>query len=165
MNRRPSVLWSPRAVAAGLVPLFAALAGSCAAPGAGPTAYRPRQRQVTIAAVPLLTREMQRVYPFLARDLAPGGVLAGKEVYAFEPSAVTVVEGDTLLLTLVNPEDDAHSFALSDLEVGMPPETTVTARYVASRAGVYPFRCSIPSHLPFMYGTLVVLSPSAVGQR
>lgn len=151
----------PRAVnLASTVLLLSALAGGCAAPGGRPTAYQPRQRQVTITAVPVLTREMQRIYPFLSRDFAPGGVLAGKEVYAFEPSSITVVEGDTLALTLVNPEDDAHSFVLPDLEVGMPPQTTVTARYVASRAGIYSYTCSIPSHLPFMYGTLVVLPPS-----
>ena len=138
----------------------AALAEGCAAP-APRAAYRPRRREVTITAVPLLTRELQRLYPFLARDFARGGVLEGKEVYGFEPSAVTVVEGDTLALTLVNPEDDAHSFVLPRLEVGMPPESTVTARYVADTAGIYRYTCSIPSHLPFMYGTLVVLPASA----
>jgi heme/copper-type cytochrome/quinol oxidase subunit 2 len=78
------------------------------------------------------------------------------------PGTITVVEGDTLALTLVNPEDDAHSFVLPDLAVGMPPQATVEARYVARRAGIYPFQCSIPTHLPMMHGTLVVLSPGAV---
>ena len=155
----------PGVISASTILLLAALAAGCRMPGGEPTAYRPRQRQVTITAVPLLTREMQRVYPFLARDFAPGGVLAGKEVYAFEPSTITVVEGDTLALTLVNPEDDAHSFVLPDLEVGMPPETTVTARYVAHRAGIYPFTCSIPTHLPYMVGTLVVLPAPSFGAR
>ncbi len=150
---------------AGTVLPFALLAASCAAPASRAAAYRPRLRDVTITAVPLLTREMQRIYPFLARDFAPGGVLDGKEVYAFEPSAVTVVEGDTLALTLVNPEDDPHSFVLPDLEVGMPPQSTVTARYVAARAGVYRYTCSIPAHLPFMYGTLVVLPAAPFGAR
>jgi hypothetical protein len=136
-----------------------ALVSGCAALERRPATYRPRRREVTITAVPLLTREMRRIYPFLTHDFAPGGVLEGKEVYAFEPSTITVVEGDTLALTLVNPEDDAHAFALPDLEVGMPPESTVTARYVAGQAGIYRYTCSIPSHLPFMYGTLVVLPP------
>lgn len=141
-------------IAGAVLPLL--LAASCTAP-ASRSAYRPRLRDVTITAVPLLTREMQRIYPFLARDFAAGGVLDGKEVYAFEPSAVTVIEGDTLALTLVNPEDDPHSFVLPDLEVGMPPQSTVTARWVAARAGLYRYTCSIPAHLPFMYGTVVVL--------
>ena len=157
--------WSPGVTSASTVLLLSALAGGCAAPAGRPASYRPRQRQVTITAVPLLTREMQRIYRFLARDFAPGGVLAGKEVYAFEPSSITVVEGDTLALTLVNPEDDAHSFVLPGLAVGMPPQTAVTAQYVASRAGIYSYTCSIPSHLPFMYGTLVVLPKSQFRTR
>ena len=151
--------------AAGAVLSCALLAAGCAAPAPPSAAYRPRLREATITAVPLLTREMQRIYPFLAHDFAPGGVLEGKEVYAFEPGAVTVVEGDTLALTLVNPEDDPHSFVLPDLAVAMPPESTVTARWVAARAGLYHFTCSIPAHLPFMAGTLVVLPASTFAAR
>ena len=110
---------------AGAVLLLAALAVGCAGGRPAP-AYQPVKREVTVTAIPLLTREMQRIYPFLARDFAPGGVLAGREVYAFEPQSITVVEGDTLALTLVNPEDDAHSFALPGLAVDMPGQSTVT---------------------------------------
>ena len=150
---------------AGFALLGAALAGGCAMPGPASAPYQPRRREITITAVPLLTHEMQHLYPFLVRDFARGGVLAGKEVYAFEPSTVTVVAGDTLALTLVNPEDDAHSFVLPDLEVGMPPESTVTARYVAGTPGIYRYTCTIPSHLPFMVGTLVVLPPTHLHAR
>jgi plastocyanin len=155
----------PRAVSVASTVLLSTLAAGCSAPGPRPSAYRPRLRDITITAVPLLTREMEPIYPFLARAFARGGTLEGKEVYAFEPSTITVVEGDTLALTLVNPEDDAHSFVLPDLEVGMPPESTVTARYVARRAGLYRFTCAIPTHLPFMSGTLVVLPPSPFRPR
>jgi plastocyanin len=139
-------------------PVLAALVAGCG-PRA-PTAP-PRTREFTITAVPLLTREMQRVYGFLAQDFAPGGVLEGKEVYAFEPSSITVYEGDTLALTLVNPEDDAHSFILPGLSVSLPPQSTVSAGYVARAAGTYRYLCAVPAHLPFMYGTLVVLPASA----
>ena len=144
------------AAAAGRALALVVLVGACAPAGHAPR-YQPRTREVTITAVPLLTREMRRIYPFLVSDFAKGGVLEGKEVYAFVPGTVTAVEGDTLALTLVNPEDDAHSFVLPDLAVGLPPQSTVTARYVARHAGIYPFLCSVPTHLPFMHGTLVVL--------
>jgi len=135
--------------------LLAAVAG-CAGPA--PSAGPPVARDYTITAVPLLTKEMQRIYPFLAKDFAAGGVLEGKEVYAFEPSAITAYEGDTLRFTLVNPEDDAHSFVLPpDLSVSLPPQGQVTATYVARSAGIYRYTCAIAAHLPFMYGTLVVL--------
>lgn len=151
---------SPYATAGALA--LAALAGACAAPSSRAASYVPRTREITITAVPLLTKELGRTYPFLARDFAAGGVLEGKEVYAFVPGTVTAVAGDTLALTLVNPEDDPHAFVLQDLAVAMPPQSTVRASYVAARAGIYPFTCSVPAHLPFMAGTLVVLAPADV---
>jgi plastocyanin len=112
--------------------------------------------------VPLLTREMRRVYPFLSEDFAPTGVLAGKEVYAFLPSTIVVVEGDTVAFDFLNPEDDVHSFVLPDLVVPLPPESRTSATYVARKAGIYDFTCSVASHLPSMWGQLIVLSPAAV---
>lgn len=113
--------------------------------------------EVVITAVPLLTREMAQIYPFLAQDFAAGGVLAGKEVYAFVPSSITVRQGDTLQLQLINPEDDEHSFVLPDLYVKLPGQSVTRARWVARRAGIFPFVCAIPAHLPMMRGEIVVL--------
>jgi uncharacterized cupredoxin-like copper-binding protein len=126
--------------------------------------YQPRTRQVTITTIPLLTRELQKVYPFLKADFAPGGVLDGKEVYAFLPGTVTVVEGDTIQFRLVNPEDDLHSFVLPpDLSVALPGQQTANATWIARQAGIFTFTCSIPAHLPEMWGEVVVLSPAALG--
>jgi len=133
----------------------------CSQPQPG-TTYTPRTRELTVTAVPLLVKEMTSLYPFLAEDFAPGGVLDGKEVYAFSPSMLTVVEGDTIHFTFVNPEDDEHSFVLPDFTVALPGKEVTHATYVAQRAGIYPFLCAIPSHLPMMWGQLVVLAPSAV---
>ena len=72
----------------------------------------PRSREVTITTVPLLVKEGQTLYPFLARDFAKGGVLEGKEVYAFSPSTVTEAQGGTIHLTVINPEDAVHPFVL-----------------------------------------------------
>lgn len=143
-------------MSAATLAIAAALAGGCARrPQA---AGAPAVREFTVTAVPLLTREMQRIYPFLTKDFAPGGVLEGKEVYAFEPSALAVYEGDTIHFTLINPEDDLHSFVLPpDLSVSLPPQSRVAATYVARSAGVYRYFCAISSHLPYMYGTLLVL--------
>jgi plastocyanin len=106
----------------------------------------------------LLVKELAPTYPFLAKDFAKGGVLDGKEVYAFEPSTLTVYAGDTLALTFINPEDDAHSFVLPDFAVSLPGQSVTHATYVAKEPGLYPFRCGIESHLPSMVGELVVLS-------
>ena len=48
--------------------------------------YVPRVRALTVTTVPLLVREQQGVFPFLKQDFAKGGLLEGKEVYAFSPS-------------------------------------------------------------------------------
>ncbi len=128
-----------------------------------PSRYVPRTRDVTVTAVPLLVKETKSVYPFLDSAFAKGGVLDGKEVYAFSPSTITVVEGDTLNLSLVNPEDDVHTFVLSDLSLTLPPQSVVDTTYVARHAGIFKFVCDIPTHLPMMWGQLVVLSPRSVG--
>ena len=121
--------------------------------------HAAQARDVTITAVPLLTKELVSTYAFLAADFRAGGVLDGKEVYAFVPDNVTVFEGDTIRFTLINPEDDAHSFVLAGLTVPMPPQSTVHASYIARRAGIFDFICDIPAHKPMMYGQLVVLRP------
>lgn len=127
-----------------------------------PHSYIPRVREITVTTVPLLVREQQKVFPFLAKDFGKGGVLEGKEVYAFSPSTVTVVEGDTIHFTLINPEDDDHSFVLPDLAVPLPPQRTTLATYVAKQAGIYPILCAVPKHLPMMSGQLIVLSGTSM---
>lgn len=125
-------------------------------------AYAPRTRAVTVTTVPLLVKEDAKTLPFLQRDFAPGGVLEGREVYGFAPSTITMVAGDTLDLTFINPEDDQHSFVIEGLVVALPPQQRVRARWVAPRPGIFPFVCSIPAHLPMMAGQVVVLAPAAV---
>lgn len=137
------------------------LVAACA-PAATPTrpGYTPRTRAITITTVPLLVKEAQSVYPFLRPAFATGGVLDGKEVYAFSPSTVTVVEGDTIRFTFINPEDDLHSFVLPDFSVTLPGGKTTEATYVAKHAGIFTVLCAVQAHLPMMSGQLVVL-PSA----
>jgi hypothetical protein len=151
-----------RLVAGALALLGAAACG----PGAGGReasgrdAYRPRLRSFTVTAVPLLIKEQQDLYPFLKKDFGGGGVLEGKEIYAFQPSVLVAYRGDTLRLVLVNPEDDLHTFALDGhAALDLPGQSTVIDTVVASRVGLFRFVCDIPSHAPFMYGQLVVLPP------
>ena len=118
-------------------------------------------RDITITTVPLLVKEQVSVLPFLKQDFAKGGVLDGKEVYAFDPNTITVMEGDTLNLTFINPEDDEHGFALHDLLVKLPGQAITKATYVAKAAGIYDFSCTMPAHTPMMRGQLVVLRPGS----
>jgi plastocyanin len=147
--------------------VLAASIGGCTrpSPAARQTSYTPRTRELTVTTVPLLVKEGQTVYPFLKPDFAKGGVLEGKEVYGFSPSTLTVVEGDTIHFTFINPEDDLHSFVLPDLAVALPPQQVTRATYVARHAGVFPFMCSVASHLPMMWGQLVVLQSGSLPTR
>ena len=156
---------SRAAAAFALAACALALLGGCtgATPRAALPGYRPQVREVTITTVPLLVREQAKVFPFLQHDFAAGGVLEGREVYAFVPSTITVVEGDSLRLSIINPEDDLHTLVLPGLSIALPGQETTEATYVASRAGIFPFTCNVPSHLPMMWGQLVVLSPEAFG--
>jgi uncharacterized cupredoxin-like copper-binding protein len=140
-----------------LATLIVAAACARSTPRVARAAYTPRTRAITITTVPLLVKEEQSMYPFLKPAFAKGGVLDGKEVYAFSPSSITVVEGDTLRLDIINPEDDAHSFVLPDFAVSLPGGTATQATYVAKHAGIFTFQCAVPSHLPMMAGQLIVL--------
>jgi len=145
--------------AAGAIAAMVLMAVACGAPTRGPHwgGYTPRARSITVTTVPLLVKEGQLVYPFLKAAFAKGGVLEGKEVYAFSPSTIVVVAGDTIHFTLINPEDDNHSFVLPDFAVALPGGKTIQATYVAKRAGIFTILCSVPTHLPMMSGELVVL--------
>ncbi len=161
MNVRFTLLTElTRAVIAGAAMSVA----SCNRPVPVVARYTPVARSVTITTVPLLVKEDQSVFPFLKSDFAKGGVLDGKEVYAFSPSTITVFQGDTINFTFYNPEDDDHSFVLPDLAVPLPPQKVTSARYVARHAGIFGFVCSIASHLPMMSGQLVVLASPERGR-
>jgi plastocyanin len=117
----------------------------------------PRSREIIITTVPLLTKELATTYPFLKKDFAKGGVLDAKELYEFMPSTITVNQGDTLRLTFINPEDDPHSFVLTDLSVSIAGQSVTHATYVARLSGIFDFVCAIPAHMPMMRGQLIVL--------
>ncbi len=146
--------------------LLLASLGACSPASPVPT-YVPRTRPITVTTVPLLVRESKTVFPFLKDAFAVGGALEGKEVYAFVPSTITVMAGDTIAFTFVNPEDDLHNFVLAsgDLSVSLPGNRVTHATYVARTSGITPFFCSVPSHSPMMAGQLVVLADGPGGRR
>ena len=145
--------------AASLALAAAMLSAACTSTSAP---YVAQERYFVVTTVPLLTKEMVSTYPFLREDFEHGGVLEGKELYAFVPSTLTVVEGDTVRFTFVNPEDDEHNFVLPGLVAELPGQSVTEATWRADRAGIFNFVCTIPAHMPEMYGQVVVL-PAAVG--
>jgi nitrous-oxide reductase len=63
------------------------------------------------------------------------------------PDIIEVEEGDQVTVHLTNLEraqDETHGFAISgqDLNLSVEPGKTVTAKFVAEKAGVYPYYCT-----------------------
>ena len=112
--------------------------------------------------VPLLGHEMSDFLPYLTDDFAKGGMLDGKEVYAFMPSTLVAYGGDTLNLHLSNPTDDPHTFTVLELSqsVFVAPKTQRTLTLTSIPVGIYPVMCVETEHMPFMWGQLVLLQPS-----
>ena len=136
---------------------------ACGQSQASAPQYTPQTRTFTIVTVPLLVKESTGTFDFLNEDFAAGGVLAGKEVYAFSPDHMTVYQGDTVNITFVNPEDDPHTFVLSDFNVrlDLAAQTSTKGSFVANKVGVFTFICDVAAHVPFMSGQLTVLPDSS----
>jgi plastocyanin len=133
-------------------------AGYGRAPAASP-AYKPQVRSFTVTMIPLQVHEMQKIEPFLAKDFAKGGVLSGKEVYGMYPGTLIVYQGDTVHLTVVNPEDDAHTISFPDqgVTVTVAGQSTAQTTFIAKGVGAHTFMCVLPEHYPYMWGQIVVL--------
>lgn len=79
--------------------------------------------------------------------------------FEFAPARLEVNEGDRVIITL-RADDVVHGFYLDGygLETRVEPGTTQRIEFVATRAGLFHYRCSVtcgPMH-PFMIGELVV---------
>jgi plastocyanin len=156
--KRPVIFCTLALLAFGMLTLLIA----CGQSQASAPQYTPQTRDFTMVTVPLLVKESAATFGFLQKDFAKGGVLADKEVYAFSPDHLTVYQGDTVNLTIVNPEDDDHNFTLSDFNVAvaLPPQAVTKVSFVANKVGVFTFYCNIAMHVPFMNGQLTVLPDS-----
>ena len=65
--------------------------------------------------------------------------------WEFEPSTITVNEGDTVRLNIKS-EDVTHGFAISEFDVNerISPGQTTKVEFVADKKGEYTFFCSVP---------------------
>jgi plastocyanin len=128
--------------------------------------YRPQVREFTITTVPLLVHEQTGTFDYLTQDFGTKGVLAGKEVWGFSPSSLTVYAGDTVRVTLVNPSGDDHTFTLPSVGFNLVVKALSLAHgnFVAPKVGPYQFICTFAEHAPYMNGQLVVLPDSAAPQ-
>jgi len=126
-------------------------------------AYTPQTRNFTVVTVPTLTNEQAETIPSYAPVVKHFG-----EVYTYYPDVLVVYQGDTVNLSVRNLQpDDPHTFTMSapydkiNLTIGPNAEQKVS--FKATDVGTFEFYCTIPGHLPYMYGELVVLPDSMGG--
>jgi len=136
-------------------------AADTATPAAAASGAKPQTRDLYVAMIPVLVHEMSSFLPYLTEDFAKGGLLEGKEVYAFMPSTITAYAGDSMSLHIYNPADDPHTFTVVELSQSVTvPGKSVDAMVLKEiPAGIYTLMCAETEHMPFMWGQIVLLQP------
>lgn len=80
-------------------------------------------------------------------------------MFQFTPGEIQINPGDRVTVNLVS-TDVVHGFSLDgyDFELKADPGQTATGTFVANKAGIFRFRCSVPcgNLHPFMIGKLQV---------
>ncbi len=73
-------------------------------------------------------------------------VVAKKNEWRFAPEDFEVSQGDTIIMTAINEDDYDHGIAIEAAGVSqkMPANSTVTFTFKVTKAGDYPFYCSVP---------------------
>ncbi|MBI2097628.1 MAG: cupredoxin domain-containing protein [Candidatus Vogelbacteria bacterium] len=73
-------------------------------------------------------------------------VIAKKNEWRFVPEEFEVNQGDTIKMTAINEDDYDHGIAIEAAGVSqkMPANSTVTFEFKVTKAGDYPFYCSVP---------------------
>lgn len=116
-------------------------------------------RHLVISMVPVLTHEFQTFLPYLKNAFAKGGLLDGKELFAFLPAHVSVYAGEPITFDIYNPADDPHTMTILSLDktVDVPGHDKATLTLPPLGVGIYDFACLEEEHEPFMWGQLTVL--------
>lgn len=90
---------------------------------------------------------------------------SGGENHRWFPSSITANAGDTIILRIVNTDNDAaHGFGIAGYGIfdpGIAPGATKTFQFTANRAGIFRFACALPecaSDHGDQEGQLVVLA-------
>jgi len=128
--------------------------------------YTPQTRSFVMTIVPYWVHEETGVFDYLKGDFSKKGILNGKEVWGFNPSSITVYQGDTVDIVLYNPSSDPHTWTLDGMDVNVPVDAQAKAdvHFTASEVGLFQFNCEVGEHFPFMTGQLTVLPDSAAPQ-
>lgn len=69
-----------------------------------------------------------------------------KNAWNFKPDLVELEQGDKVILTVINQDDFDHGIAIDAFGVSqrVPAGGTITAEFVVTQRGDFPFYCSVP---------------------
>lgn len=147
----------------GVLAVMALVSGvACSSNKTAAATYTPQTRHFDMVTIQELIGEFANI-PELKDEtdsaLKAGGPTKGKEVYAWDPDALTVYKGDTVDLLIGNAQGDLHIFTLPEFNVtkAIPGDSTASVSFVASKVGVFQFICGVANHQPWMQGFLTVL--------
>lgn len=73
-------------------------------------------------------------------------ITTGVDQWRFFPEEIELVQGDRLIMTLINEDSYDHGIAIEALGISqrMPANSTIKVEFVVSKAGEFPFFCSVP---------------------
>lgn len=91
----------------------------------------------------LLSEEDKPVITGVVREIT---VIAKKDQWRFEPEEIEIQQGDRIIMTVVNEDSYDHGIGIDAFGISqrMPANSTITVEFVATKAGEFPFYCSVP---------------------
>ncbi len=73
-------------------------------------------------------------------------IIAKKNEWRFSPEEIEAEQGDKIIATVVNEDDYDHGIAIDTFGVSqrMPAKSTIRVEFTVTKAGEFPFYCSVP---------------------
>ena len=95
-------------------------------------------------AVYSLTDDSFSCEPGMGKDIEIT-IVSKKLEWAFEPEEITVEQCDRITATVINEDNFDHGFAIDAFGVSqrLPANETIVVDFVATKAGTFPFYCSV----------------------
>ena len=91
----------------------------------------------------LLSEEDKPVTTGVVREIT---VAAKKDQWRFEPEVIEMNQGDKVAMTLINEDSYDHGIGIDAFGISqrMPANSTIKVEFVVTKAGEFPFYCSVP---------------------
>lgn len=73
-------------------------------------------------------------------------IVAKQNQWRFVPEDIEIQQGDRVIMTVVNEDAYDHGIAIDAFGISqrMPAKSTIKVEFVATKAGEFPFYCSVP---------------------